>query len=80
MLHKLKSLFTNTFTENDKTDNQKTVYTLSKDINNIGYDTYDTITKAIEATKGKEFYIHEINDKNTLCKGKWIEYILQKES
>jgi len=80
LLDNFKKLFTNVTTVSDKISNKQTVYTLSTDIHNIGYDTYDTISKAIEATKGKEYFIHETTDNNTICKGCWVEYILQKES
>jgi len=80
LLNSLKNIFTISPTNNDKSTDEKTVYTLSKDINNIGYDTFNTITQAIEATKGKEYFIHETTANKTLCKGRWVEYILQKDS
>jgi len=79
LLSKLKSLFTKIFKTDNKIESEKTIYTLSKDINNISYDTYDTITQAIEATKGNKYYIHEKRGNSSLYKGCWIEYILQKE-
>ena len=80
MLNNLKNIFKNSSKENNKILDKKPIYTLSKDIDNIGYDTYDTISKAIEATKGKDYFIHETTADKTLCKGRWVEYILQKNS
>lgn len=73
MLKKIKDLFNNYF-NNSNNKKEDTAFSISKNINNIGYDTYSNISQAIEATKGNEYYIHEKIDDKFIFRGKWKEY------
>jgi len=68
------------FTTKELSDQEKGTFYISKKKNAVGEPLYKNITQAIEATLGKEFYIYEKRDKETLFKGKWNNYILEKES
>ena len=54
-------------------------FSVSSSLDAINEPLYPTITQAIEATQGKTAYIHEETAQSTLYKGKWTEYILQKD-
>ena len=79
LLEKIKSLFS---TKKDTKDlnSSQILYCLSIDGENCTTERFNTISKAIEATKGREYYIFELSSKESVCKGRWSEYILQKES
>ena len=75
MLDFLKKIFTT----DTKKAHKKGNFILSEDENHVGSSSFKNISQAIEATQGKTFYIHERTPLEIVCRGKWKDYILQKE-
>jgi len=74
LLNIIKKLFIGTNEEK----HERGKFILSHDINYVDGPSFKNITEAIEATKGKVFYIHERTALEIVCLGKWKDYILQK--
>ena len=79
MFKKIKEIFNNYFNDSNN-KKEESAFSISKNINNIGYDTYKNISQAIEATKGNEYFIHEKIEDKFICRGKWKEYKHQDET
>lgn len=67
MIASIKSIFVK------KSDNANG-FCITKKRKNIGNQFYKTISEAIEATKGEEYFIYEKKEEKVLYKGKWKNY------